>query len=45
MSRNAVGEELGGKYDLESRGSAFSYTHQQEECSSSIKKCGIMLVL
>ena len=42
-------EELGGKYNLESKGSAFSCTSSQKQetthHSPSIYKCGIMLVL
>ena len=45
MVRNAT-KRLGGEYDLESRGSAFSCTPTGANLIfTSIYKCGIMLVL
>ena len=46
MARNST-ERLGGEYDLESTGSAFSahLSSSQHINSPGIYKCGIMLVL
>ena len=47
MARNSM-KRLGGEYDLESRGSAFSCTPSAAGANTalrSIYKCGIMLVL
>ena len=44
MARNST-ERLGGEYNLESRGSAFSCTPGVNTALPSICKCGITLVL